>query len=62
MHTYKVIYEIIESKSSKPFYRTYCFTTQNKRNAMRIATDIIIDYILDMKYYTGSVYKISEIK
>ena len=61
-HSYKVIYEIIEKKDSKPFYRTSCFSTQNKRLAMQIAIDILTDYIIDMGFYTGSVSKIKEIK
>jgi hypothetical protein len=62
-HTYKVIFEIYEKKESKPFFRTYAFTCLNgKRNAIRIANDIIADYITDMGYYVGSVYKITEIK
>ena len=61
--SYHVKFEIIATKDSKPFYRTYCFSCPGgKRNAFKIATDIILDYIIDMGYYIGSVYKIKEIK
>lgn len=61
-HAYKVIYSIQENNISKPFKRTYCFSAQGKRQAMKIANDILADYIIDMKFYTGSVEKITEIK
>ena len=61
--SYKVIYEIIESKNSKPFNRTYCFSCPGgKRIAMQIANDILCDYLVDMKFYIGSIKKITEIK
>lgn len=62
MKTYKVIYSIQATKNSKPFNRTYCFSTVDKRTAMRTANDILCDYIIDMKYYVGSIIKIKELK
>lgn len=61
--SYKVKYEIQESKNSIPFFRTYCFSCPNgKRQAMKTANDILCDYIIDMHYYVGSIKKITEIK
>lgn len=60
--SYKVIYEIITTKDSKPIQRTYCFSCPGKRIAMKIAIDILCDYIVDMGFYTGSIKKITEIK
>lgn len=61
-NSYKVIYEIYEKKDSVPFTRIYAFScTGGKRNAMRIANDILIDYILDMHFYVGSIKTIKEI-
>ena len=63
MKTYHVIFELQETKNNKPFYRTYCFSCNGgKRQAFKIANDILIDYIVDMSYYVGSVYKIKEVK
>ena len=63
MKAYKVIFEIYTEKNKKPIYRTYAFSTGGgKQIAMKIALDIITDYIVDMGFYTGSVHKISEIK
>ena len=59
-NAYKVKYEIISEKDMKPFYRTYAFSASGKRQAMKIAIDILTDYIIDMKYYSGSIKQIKE--
>ena len=60
--SYKVIYKIITEKGNKPIQRTYCFSCQNKRIAFQIANDILCDYITDMKFFSGSIKSIKEIK
>ena len=60
---YKVIYEIIEKKNSKPIRKTYQFSCDNgKRHAWKIANEILCDYILDNNFYVGSIKKIMELK
>lgn len=61
-NAYKVKYEIIEKKDTIPFYRTYAFSAAGKRQAMKIAIDILTDYIVDMNYYSGSIKQITIIK
>ena len=61
--SYKVKYKIHETKNSIPFSRTYCFSCPGgKRQAMKIANDILCDYIVNMHFYVGSIEKITEIK
>lgn len=61
-NSYKVKYEIIEKKDTIPFYRTYAFSAAGKKQAFQIANSVLIDYLINMKFYAGSIKQIKVIK